>query len=165
MLSFDEIQELIVTPKKIVKTSQNKGSRQWTDSRVLLKPVEENGSDYEVFLKQNVNLTDSFSIGLRFRETKYDPYIILVRYNGLHDRIPNQPDNHHTNPHIHILTPEDLKRGLLEPKPGKIVITDEYYEFAEASEVFHRDTNIVDNYLAFVPENLRYRDNKWTNIN
>ena len=155
----NEISALIKEPKEIspkARSNRFKLEDQHRRYSLYLVPISKPESMYHVFMNQNVNNIDNFSIGLRYRKSRLYEYVTLTRYNGRHRTFEEYPGDHHVKPHKHFVTPEELRLGILEPKPGIIEITSEYSTFDEATKAFYTNICVVNDYIDFVPEELRY---------
>ena len=159
VLTSNEIAALIKEPKEIspkARSNRFKLQDQHRRYSLYLISLTNPESMYHVFMNQNVNNTDNFSIGLRFRKSSHHVFVTLTRYNGPHRTFEEYPGDHHVKPHKHYVTPDELSLGILEPKPGRIEITSEYCTFDEATRVFYTNICVVNDYIDFVPEELRY---------
>ena len=156
MLSDSEIKELIIMPKKIIKKSPHKilekKSSTERECNLDLQSLDPQGNFFSVFIRQNINFTELFSIGLCYLpEDKILGRIQLIRYNGAHDNGAHydknrDKDGHYGNPHIHWITTEEMKSAVINPQPKHRKITDKYTKFDEALAVFFEDMKI-ENHL------------------
>jgi hypothetical protein len=96
---------------------------------------------FSVFIRKNKNFQENFSIGLVY----YLPEggnVQLIRLNGNHGEVVEDilRPSPHFGYHIHKISPEELDRGLSEPKFSNE--TKEYASFEQALAYFCRIVNI-----------------------
>ena len=176
MISNQEIQGLIKCPKYIYKKEpknkykEERGQRKSTlflksnqdllkkskikESEILNQSPAPKKLDFKVFIRQNQEFTDNFSIGLVFKGLN------LIRYNGAHDSgivEDNKKDKkeHHPIPHIHLMTEENINSGSSNPKPQKVEKTKKYNNMEEGLLAFFKDLKI-SNWPEYFP-NLHQR--------
>ena len=168
MLSNTEIQNLIHIPKLIVQKTPSVGYSSipnYKRCNLELTVAGESEKRFAVFVSQNTNFIENFSIGLRYRTGRKKPAsVTLVRYNGAHGEYALSPDGHYMHPRIHRITEKELRAGNIQPQESHRVITDRYATFDQALNVFFLD-NSVFNFYDFFPELQRPRlfDGYWQN--
>ena len=130
MLTQQRIQELIELPKTIVRRRPNHGYREENGSRRCDLDLRSRGHDdgtFAVFIRQNLQFAENFSIGLRYRRADFPlGAITLVRYNGPHGESSRAPDGHYAKPHIHRITQQEIASGSTQPQERDRTITDQY---------------------------------------
>ena len=149
MLTDADISELISRPKQIVNKSPASGYREQNQNRrcdLELTDQEDERFGYKVFVRQNSNFIENFTIGLSHRPTNYPTLgtITLVRYNGPHGESSRSPDGHYAVPHIHRMTAEEIALGSTQPQERHREITDRYSTYESALRVFWRDIGVHD---------------------
>ena len=111
---------------------------------------------FEVFIRQNVQFIENFSIGLRYRADLPLGAITLVRYNGPHGESSRSPDGHYAKPHIHRITEQELAKGSTQPQERDRAITHQYATLEQALSVFFEDARVL-NHEEYFPEILQMR--------
>lgn len=148
MLTDEEIGELIASRKKITSKSPAKGYQEESGSRrcsLALEGVDAEKRLFSVFIRQNSQFMENYSIGLRHAtQNKNFGSVTLVRYNGPHGEKSRAADGHYAKAHIHRLTAEEMESGSLRPQEKYREITDKYAIFEDALAVFFRDTGITN---------------------
>ena len=164
MLTDTDIGELIVRPKRIVNKSPASGYREQNQSRrcdLGLVDLEDERCEYRVFIRQNTNFIENFTIGLRHRPVG-DPTLgtlTLVRYNGPHGEYSISSDGHYDVPHIHRITEAEITSGSYQPQERHRELTDRYSTYETALKVFWGDVGVRDeaNINQFFPGLLQSR--------
>ncbi len=160
MLKDREIQDLIKLPKSITSKTPAEGYREEDGHKrcdLALEATEVNGAKFRVFIRQNNEFIENFSIGLRYRTgDRALGTIMLVRYNGPHGETSRQPDGHYATPHTHHMTAAELSTGNSQPQERKREFTDRYSTYEEALRTFFNDIAVV-NYDEYFPESLQPR--------
>ena len=175
MITNQDIQKLISTPKKIQKKNprrgytQEKGHKkcnlilcqlhlQMQDSAEEKSPAKKenlkeqnNDIEFKIFIRQNQTFMENFSIGLRCYISSLQKFVILVRYNGPHGSVPRGKTDHHPYPHIHRVTQEEIQSGSFNPKEKNIEITKKYSTYEEGLRAFLMDMNVT-NWQDYFPE-------------
>ena len=155
MLTDKEIQELITTPKTIITREPAKGYKHESGNQrcdLTLNSTENEKVTFLVFIRQNTQFIENYSIGLRYKtKNKALGTVTLVRYNGLHGETDWGHDGHYNNPHIHRITAEELKSGNIHPQESHRKTTDKYNTLEEAIEIFFNDMNVV-NWSTYFPQ-------------
>ena len=160
MLTDHDIQTLIELPKLIVAKDPSKGYRDdrgYKRCDLDLLDKTECSLKFAVFVRQNTNFVENFSIGLRYQtgDSKLRT-ITLVRYNGPHGEYSRDPDGHYATPHIHRITAAEIASGSVQPQESDRKITNRYSTFEQALMVFLGDF-AVSNRENFFPELLQGR--------
>lgn len=160
MLTDREIQDLIKLPKRITSRTPAEGYKEEARNKrcdLALEATEENGASFRVFIRQNTEFIENFSIGLRYQTgDRALGTIVLVRYNGPHGETSRQPDGHFAKPHTHLMTEAELSTGNSQPQERKREFTDQYGTYEEALRVFFDDIAVV-NYDEYFPETIQPR--------
>ena len=155
MLTNDEIQGLITTPKKITDKSPARSYREEDGYRRGSLTLESVGSEIErfsVFIRQNIQFIENYSIGLRYQIKDKDlGSVTLIRYNGPHGESSRDEDGHFGKSHIHRITAEELQSGSIQPQESHREITDRYSTFENALVVFFQDAGVT-NWKDYFPE-------------
>ena len=168
MLTDAEIQNLIKMPKLVVSKTPGRGyAAENNQRRCSLELVADGDPDkqFTIFIRQNTNFIENFSIGLRYRTgNKRLPIVTLIRYNGAHGEYDISPDGHFIQPHIHRMTEEELKSGSIQPQESCREITDRYETFEQALGVFLGDV-AASNLFQYFPELQQQRlfNGHWQN--
>ena len=145
MLTQQRIQELIKLPKIIVRRRPSHGYREESGSRRCDLDLRSHGQDdgtFAVFIRQNLQFAENFSIGLRYRADLPLGAITLVRYNGPHGESSRAPDGHYAKPHIHRITQQEITSGSTQPQERDRAITDQYATLEQALWVFFNHANV-----------------------
>lgn len=148
MLTDAQIQELIAMPKRILNKEPanghiEEGAQQRCNLTLAANPP--GNGEFEVFIRQNLEFVENFSIGLHCKPSAHPREITLIRYNGPHGEVSRDPDGHYAAYHIHRITQEELAKGSVEPPEMRRELTDRYNTFEEALLVFFSDIG-VSNY-------------------
>ena len=155
LLSNERLEELI-TIDKIIETPPkrrfkiDRGQRR-NDFDVYAPDIDEH---FHVFLRQNLILSENFSVGLQWRIEKES--IIILRCNGLHGGNRNIP--HHLVPHIHKL---DLLEAAKEHFTESVAQeTSEYSTFHGAIYYFLNHCKIkgAEEYFPFLSQISLFAD-------
>ena len=147
MLTQQRIQDLIELPKTIVRRSPSLGYREENGHRrcdLELRSCGYDGSVFAVFIRQNLQFAENFSIGLRYRADLPLGSITLVRYNGPHGESSQTQDGHFAQAHIHRITEQELALGSTQPQERDRTITDQYATLEQALLVFFNDARRVE---------------------
>ena len=146
-MTDQEILDLIACPKPIIDRQPRHGYR--TDNRqnrcdldLQADGGEFDGSQFKVFIRQNTEFIENFSIGLRFQTGSR--LITLARYNGPHGETSRSSDGHYAQPHIHRITASELAKGSLQPQENDREITDRYGTLDGGLRVFFDDTGVMN---------------------
>ena len=163
-LADSDIQDLISLPKAIEDMSPEHGFTERRGNRrrsLNLRTTDESiGTEFTVFIRQNLMFEENFSIGLRYHTSITGlGNITLVRYNGPHGEYSRDPDGHFALPHIHRITAADIAAGRVSPQELDREITDKYNTFDTALFAFFTDVR-VEEFLIHFP-NLRHLQ-KWS---
>jgi len=143
----EEIERLIRCAKRVVqpprKTMRDRqGSLR---NEMTIESVEE-GRHFYVFMRQNIDFNENFSIGLRFLASDGGQQICLIRFNGPHAHRELKSDSEqshwHASFHIHKAKVENISAGLKEDQFA--FKTDRYASFQEAQAEFFREINLTD---------------------
>lgn len=143
-------------PKAALKSSQN--IRQ---NSLKLKDETES-IFFEVILRQNIELTDRFTVGLKHLQSPEDSRIFLIlRYNGRHavPKTPKEHENLHYQFHSHYIVADDLNKDITEPREKKL---ENYTFFEEAVINFLHHINVEnwtnETYFSNISSNLLNQD-------
>ena len=159
MLTQQRIQKLIEVPKTIVRRRPSHGYREENGNRrcdLELRSYGQDDSTFAVFIRQNLQFAENFSIGLRYRADLPLGAITLVRYNGSHGETSRAPDGHYAQAHIHRITEQELASGSTQPQERDRTITQQYATLEQALWVFFNDAG-VSNHDEFFPEMMQMR--------
>ena len=159
MLTQQRIQELIRLPKTIVRRRPSHGYREESGSRRCDLDLRSHGQDdgtFGVFIRQNIQFVENFSIGLRYRADSPLGAITLLRYNGPHGESSRAPDGHYAKSHIHRITQQEIASASTQPQERDRTITDEYATLEQALWVFFNDAG-VSNHDEYFPEIAQMR--------
>ena len=155
MLTDIEIQGLITSPKKITDKSPARSYREEHGYRrcsLTLESVDAEPERFSVFIRQNIQFIENYSIGMRYQTKNKDlGSVTLIRYNGPHGESSREEDGHYDKPHIHRITAEEMESGSLSPQESHREITDRYTTFENALVVFFKDAGVT-NWAEYFPE-------------
>ncbi len=153
MLTDQAIQDLIRSPKEIKRKVPNTGYKDENNhKRCALTLQNQEGESFWVFIRQNNNFIENYSIGLRYQTNNSElGSITLVRYNGPHGETSRSQNGHYDKPHIHRMTATEMDSGSTQPQEKYREITNGYNTFEQALEVFFGDIGVI-NYLEYFPE-------------
>ena len=149
MLTDADIADLISRPKRIVKKTPASGYTEKDQNRrcdLELVDIEDERSEYGVFIRQNTNFIENFTIGLSHRpqiDTTMRT-LTLVRYNGPHGEYSISPDGHYAVPHIHRITEAEIASGSYQPQERHRELTNRYSTYESALRVFWGDIGVRD---------------------
>lgn len=161
-MNDQDIQNLIESPKRILKKSPASGFNTVNGyKRCSVEVVFDSdddivawqGAKFEVFIRQNVNFEDNFSVGLLFKPgiSALPKDLPLVRCNGSHGEESRDEDGHFSHPHIHRITASEITSGSIRPEPRNRQITEKYSSLEEAIWFFFEYIG-VKNFNKFFPD-------------
>ena len=141
-----DLDELISCPKQITKATPAKGYKEADGhSRKDLEVETSADRAYSVFIRQNAEFIENFSIGLRYNtRKKHMGMVTLVRYNGPHGEESRSEDGHYAAPHIHRITVDEMNSGNTEPQEKHREITDRFSSLEEALVEFFKEVGVQD---------------------
>ena len=147
------IQHLISLPKEVTRRDPASGYRQEGRQRrceLDLQSLDDEALLFKVFVRQNTEFIENFSLGLRCR-TRHTGIgtITLIRYNGPHGETGLQPDGHFARPHIHRISWKEITSGSSQPQERLIEPTNRYGTFDQALVVFLGDIGVTNADLFF----------------
>ena len=160
MLTDAQIQELIAMPKRILSKEPANGYKEEGAQRrcnLVLAASPPGDGEFDVFIRQNLEFVENFSIGLHCKASAHPKGITLIRYNGPHGESSRDPDGHYAAPHIHRITQEESAKGSVEPQEKHRELTDRYNTFEQALPVFFSDVG-VSNYDKYFAEQMDFFD-------
>lgn len=98
--------------------------------------------EFLVFLRQNDDFPENFSIGLTYRPNDGTGDVTLLRCNGPHGEYNGKldPNHPHWGFHVHKATVEAMDAGLRAEKNAEKV--DDYASFKEAIQYFLNAVNL-----------------------
>lgn len=150
-----ELDELISCPKQITRATPARGYEEadgYKRKKLEVEGTESAGGVYSVFIRQNAEFIENFSIGLRYNtKKKHMGTVTLVRYNGPHGEESRSEDGHYAVPHIHRITADEMNSGNTEPQEKHREITDRFSSLEEALVVFFKEVGVQD-YSKHFPE-------------
>lgn len=135
-LTNEEIDNIITCQKIIAKPPK----RQMQESGYNLRndfelTSADNKYHFNVFMRQNTELPDNFSIGLIWKNTDIGKNIIMFRCNGPHGGNEKIPE--HFKHHTHTITTDDISNEIYKPTMSGTKETNEYHTFDEALAYFY----------------------------
>lgn len=155
MLTDQEIRNLVASSKRIINKSPAIGYDQKAGSRrcsLDLESIDEDDVSFSVFIRQNIQFIENYSIGLLYKTRNRNlKAITLVRYNGPHGASSRGEDGHYAMPHIHNMTAEEMRSGSLWPQEKSREITEKYNSFESALRAFFDDAGLA-NWQKYFPE-------------
>jgi hypothetical protein len=139
-----EIDQLIACVKEISEAPKRElklDGAQLRNSAKLKSPIEITG-EFTIFLRQNVDFSENFSMGLTYSPRDGRDAIILLRCNGKHGDFNGKfdPEHPHWDFHIHRATEEAINAGFTPEKFAEK--TTEFASFEEAIQVFVKKVNL-----------------------
>jgi len=142
MIYADEnLVQLIICPKRISKPPRKEMK---TDGKHLRDDMELESLDgehiYRVFMRQSLEFSENFSIGLDYVPRDERKSFCLIRYNGMHGS--NSSHQHHLRFHIHRCRAKDVNAGLRDA--SHVEVTEKYAAFRDALSHFIREVKIPD---------------------
>lgn len=144
-MNQSEIDYLIKVDKHIIEPPQKDFKINNNCLRKDFKAQSVGGESlFTVFLRQNIDFNENFSVGLIYHSIE-GKKIMLLRMNGNHGETVQNPLRPipHFNYHIHKITPEEIENGnITDPKFS--LVTDKYVSFEQAIRYFMIHTNILD---------------------
>lgn len=149
-MTDQEILDLIACPKLMVRRLPAKGYRTENlqnrcDLELQAAGGELDGDEFKIFIRQNTEFIENFSLGFRFQTgIRLLGLITLVRYNGPHGESSRALDGHYDQPHIHIITARELAKGSLQPQENGREITDRYRTLDEGLRVFFDEAGVTN---------------------
>jgi len=147
-MTDQKIIDLIACPKMIISRQPAQGYRADNFQNrcdLDLRAAAGEGEQFKVFIRQNTEFIENFSIGLRFQtDSRRLGLITLVRYNGPHGETSRASDGHYAQPHIHRITAQELASGSIQPQEKDREITDHYRSLEQALAVFFDDTRVIN---------------------
>jgi hypothetical protein len=111
VLSDEEIARLLALPK-VICNPRAREKRQWKSARINYSVLAE-GASFEVYVRQNLLVTDAFSCGLIYQHPSGEK-VTLMRCNGGYHRHGNPLESVDTIGvccHIHIATQRYMEAG------------------------------------------------------
>lgn len=134
-----DLSQFIACPKKI---SQPPRIDMREDGAHLRNGMEFESTDgkhgFRVFMRQNMDLPENFSIGMDYLPKDEPGSFCLIRYNGTHGG--NKAQSHHLTCHIHRSSAEDVNAGLRVAR--HIEQTGKYAVFRDALRCFLLAVNV-----------------------
>lgn len=148
-----ELGDLISCPKQITRATPARGYKESGGHRRRDLEVESSADRaYSVFIRQNAEFIENFSVGLRYNtRKKHMGMVTLVRYNGPHGEESRSEDGHYAAPHIHRITAAEMNSGNTEPQEKHREVTGRFSSLEEALVVFFEEIG-VQNYSRHFPE-------------
>lgn len=147
-LTDQDIEELIQLPKSIKTKSPSSGYREDGGHKrcdLDLHAVSDTRITFTVFIRQNSQFIENFSIGLQYQTNRRVPgTITLIRYNGPHGDSSRHFDGHYHKPHIHRIAAEEIRSGSIQPQEKYREVTTRYRTFEEALVRFFDDVKVSD---------------------
>jgi len=153
MLTNTAINDLIKSPKEIIKREPAKGYNRENGNQhcnLTLKKIDKN-ERFSVFIRQNDQFIENFSIGLLYTIEEESRKITRIRCNGAHGEVSHHKDGHYNRPHIHRTTEKEIRSGGRQPQERHREITEKYNTFEEALRVSFSEMNIT-NWSEYFPE-------------
>ena len=147
-MTDQQIADLIACPKRIVSRQPARGCQAGNGHKrcdLDLLAVNGRGRICKVFIRQNAEFIENFSIGLRYQTgDRRLGLITLARCNGPHGEYSRAPDSHFAQPHIHRITAPELASGNTQPQEKDREITHRYHTFEQALAIFVADAGVAN---------------------
>lgn len=140
-----EIDDLIACAKTVSDPPKKEMKRDRGHLRNDLALTSTDGeSEFRVFLRQNEDFPESFSIGLVYTPRDGTGEVTLLRCNGPHGDYNQSfdPAHPHSDYHVHRASAEMIESGL-RPE-ARAASTKDYASFEQALSFFLKATNITD---------------------
>ena len=154
MLTNNQIAALVSAPKRITDRKPTVGYRIDRGNQrcdLELESVSDPKQRFAVFVRQNLEFVENFSVGLMFHSDHPRLKTFqLIRYNGPHGESSFDDDGHYSHPHIHYMREVELSRGHSRPEPRLRELTNRFATFEQALICFFTDTSVED-YLHYFP--------------
>lgn len=154
-----EIDALIRCPKKVVeaprRTMRQEGA--YLRNAAKLAAVNEVEGDFLIFLRENEDFPENFSIGLIYSPRDGRDAITLLRCNGKHGDYNKSfdPEHPHCDFHIHRATERAIEAGYAAEKFADKTM--EFASFEEALQVFVKMINLnSDDARKYFPANTQF---------
>ncbi|HUT02662.1 MAG TPA: hypothetical protein VM163_02075 [bacterium] len=142
-----EIDYLIRCKKRVIQPPRKKMSDVQGSLRneMTVESVEER-YHFHIFMRQNIDFNENFSIGLVFLPSDGRQKIRLIRFNGVHvhrELASDSMSSHwHECYHIHKAKAGNISAGSREDQSA--VRTDRYASYEEALSEFFREIHLID---------------------
>lgn len=141
-----EIDALISCPKEVVeapsRSLRKEGAHLRNDAKLVA--TDQTKGSFAVFVRQNIDFPENFSVGLVFSANDGRPEIKLLRCNGKHGEFNrnsgSDPSHPHWDFHIHRATEEALDSGCTAEKNA--TATTEFASLEEAVQYFVKAVNL-----------------------
>ncbi len=149
MATFSQIEldDLIVCPKRVSEAPKREMKLDGAQMRNTAKLValNETKGEFTIFMRQNVDFPENFSIGLAYSPHDGRETITLLRCNGPHGGYNNNfvPAPPHFDYHVHRADENAIEAGQAAEKCA--VKTSEYASFEEAKQYFVRAISLSPN--------------------
>jgi hypothetical protein len=139
-----EIDQLISCPREVSEAPRREMKAEGAHLRNSAKLIPKDGTEGEftIFVRQNLDFPENFSIGLACSPQDGRETITLIRCNGKHGDFNENfdPDHPHSDFHIHRATEDAINDGRA---PEKFATkTTEYASIEEALQVFVKMVNL-----------------------
>ena len=139
-----EVEALISCPKEVSEAPKREMKLDGAQKRNTAKLVALDGTngEFTIFMRQNVDFPENFSIGLAYSPRDGRETITLLRCNGKHGDFNSNfdPQHPHWDFHVHRASDKAIEAGFA---PEKFAIkTTEYASFEEALQVFVKQVNL-----------------------
>ena len=146
--SQDEIDELLACRKKTTEPPK-RGMRTELGSHrnEAIVESEDGRHRFRVFIRQNVDFPENFSIGLEYQAKEEPGSFCMLRCNGPHG--PHKLWPHHAQFHIHKAMAGNLQEGYRAEAFAEI--TPAYASFEEALRHFGEICHIADWSIHYPP--------------
>ena len=146
--SQDELDELLACPKRTIEPPKRSMRTEMGSHRnEALLESEDGRHRFRVFIRQNADFAENFSIGLEYHPREEAGSITLLRCNGPHG--PHKLWPHHAQYHIHKAKAENLLEGGRAEAFAEI--TPAYASFEEALRHFGEICHIADWSIHYPP--------------
>jgi hypothetical protein len=119
-----------------------------------LQSVNDSALAFDVFIRQSLEFSEDFSIGLMYHAPD-GKRMTIVRFNGQHDQSndPFDAEKTHFQYHIHTATADNLNSGRYDKHPAET--SDDYASFEEALGAFLERIGVGDSDIAQYFPNLQ----------
>ena len=144
MIYTDELLvELVGCPKRITQPPrlQMKSEGAYLRNEMILESLD-GKHGFRVFMRQNRDFPENFSIGLDYVPKEEPGSFCLIRCNGVHGGHKVHP--HHLHCHVHRTNAEDVNAGLrverhIEPTQSYAAYIDGFRHFVLATNIQSSD--------------------------
>lgn len=143
MPSQEFLDQLLTCAKRVVSPPRQTAVLRQGSFRNGMELASTDGNyRFNVFMRQNKEFPERFSVGLEYVPVDGSGCVILIRCNGVHTVGDGHDERHHRVRHVHLAREENLASGKRAEAYSEPCM--EFSTFDEAVQFFCRRVNIVD---------------------